>query len=272
MPRPNKSGLDYFPLDVHLDEKIELIEAKHGLLGFGIIIKLFQSVYKNGYYLDATEERLLLLKRRIGADHNLIIEVINDALKWGIFDNGLYAKSSVLTSKGVQKRYIEATKRRKEVEFIKEYILLSNIESRYPDKVDVNIIDINANIKPENEDINKQSKVKESKEDNIYSRVVGYLNRKTNSKFKPETKDTIRLIKARVGEGFVPDDFKSVIDFKCLQWLDDGEKQEFLRPQTLFSNKFEGYLNAANRKITPLPTQKPETQEEIDARIAEKMA
>ena len=31
-----KSGIDYFPLDVILDEKFELIEAEYGLTGFGV--------------------------------------------------------------------------------------------------------------------------------------------------------------------------------------------------------------------------------------------
>jgi uncharacterized phage protein (TIGR02220 family) len=95
----------------------------------------------------------------------------------------------------------------------------------------------------------KVSKVKESKVKELICRVVDYLNRKTNSNYQPTTKDTIRLITARHNEGFTADNFKIVIDFKCKQWLGDGEKQEFLRPQTLFSNKFEGYLNAAHRAI-----------------------
>ncbi|MDP8211777.1 MAG: conserved phage C-terminal domain-containing protein [Candidatus Zapsychrus exili] len=106
----------------------------------------------------------------------------------------------------------------------------------------------------------------------IYSRVVDYLNRKTNSEFKPTTKKTIELINARTKEGFSPDDFKVVIDFKCGQWLKDGEKQEYLRPLTLFSSKFEGYLNAAKRELIPTINQpKKETQEDIDREVEEAM-
>ena len=45
MARPIKDGVDYFPLDVNLDMKFRLLEAKHGIVGFGIIIKLFQRIY-----------------------------------------------------------------------------------------------------------------------------------------------------------------------------------------------------------------------------------
>ncbi len=44
MPRPQKAGLDYFPLDTDMekDDKIALIETKYGIVGFGIVIKLFK--------------------------------------------------------------------------------------------------------------------------------------------------------------------------------------------------------------------------------------
>lgn len=105
--------------------------------------------------------------------------------------------------------------------------------------------------KPDTTDKNKNK-------NNIYSRVVTYLNAKTKSNFKSTTKTTVQHIKARVNEGFSPEDFKSVIDFKCSQWLGDPENQEYLRPQTLFGTKFESYLNAAKRKIVPLRHEDPE--------------
>ena len=40
MARPIKDGVDYFPFDVSLDEKFELIEAEFGLTGFAVIVKL----------------------------------------------------------------------------------------------------------------------------------------------------------------------------------------------------------------------------------------
>ena len=56
MARPVKSGLNYFPMDVDMDDKVELIEAKHGITGFGILIKLYQKIYKEGYYINWKEE------------------------------------------------------------------------------------------------------------------------------------------------------------------------------------------------------------------------
>lgn len=87
-----------------------------------------------------------------------------------------------------------------------------------------------------------------NEKNNIYSRVINYLNQKTNSDFKSNTKKTKELIDARRKEGFDIKDFEVVIDFKCKQWINNVEMQDYLRPQTVFSNKFEGYLNAAKRQ------------------------
>lgn len=83
-------------------------------------------------------------------------------------------------------------------------------------------------------------------EDNIYipfSEIINHLNLKANTNYKSTGKKTQDLIKARVNDGFVLEDFKIVIDKKTNDWLNDKKMSVYLRPETLFSNKFEGYLN-----------------------------
>lgn len=84
--------------------------------------------------------------------------------------------------------------------------------------------------------------VKNEKEDNIYSSVIDYLNEKTNKKFTTKAQKNISLIKARQKEGRELEDFKKVIDVKSKQWL-KTDMEKYLRPETLFGNKFESYLN-----------------------------
>lgn len=72
--------------------------------------------------------------------------------------------------------------------------------------------------------------------------VIDYLNAKTGSKYR-YSKSSTKHILARLGEGFTVDDCKSVIDKKCNEWLTDPKMQQYLRPETLFAGKFEGYLN-----------------------------
>lgn len=75
-----------------------------------------------------------------------------------------------------------------------------------------------------------------------YEEIINYLNLKANKNFRHNIKKTRSLIQARFNEGFTLNDFKIVIDKKCKEWL-KTEFEKYLRPETLFSNKFEGYLN-----------------------------
>lgn len=87
---------------------------------------------------------------------------------------------------------------------------------------------------------------------NIYkekaAEIIAYLNEKISASYKPTTQATLSAISARLNEGFSVDDFKLVIDRKAEDWLNDSRMSKFLRPQTLFSPKFEGYLQEAKRK------------------------
>ena len=88
-------------------------------------------------------------------------------------------------------------------------------------------------------------------------RVIDYLNRKIGSKYKPDNKKTIALIKARTKEGHAPEDFKKVIDTKTAQWINDDKMKIYLRPETLFGTKFESYLQEIPIK-TVKPTDDPQ--------------
>lgn len=165
MSRPTKIGLDYFPMDTQTDDKFELIEAKHGIVGFGVVIKLFQSAYREyGYFYPWTEREQLLFSRRVNVDINEVNAIINDAVTYGIFDKGLFEKH-VLTSHGMQKRFIEATLRRKELTLYSDLLL-----------VNVNIIPVNVGNNPRHVEfllyIGTQSKVKERIEENTEEPAV----------------------------------------------------------------------------------------------------
>ena len=86
-----------------------------------------------------------------------------------------------------------------------------------------------------------------------YRDIVEYLNEKADTKYRHTSKKTQDLIKARYNEGFTEDDFKKVIDIKADEWL-NTDMSKFLRPETLFSNKFEGYLNQKPKGDKPSGT------------------
>lgn len=87
-------------------------------------------------------------------------------------------------------------------------------------------------------------KKRENKED-IYDAVIGYLNKKAGTAYRTSSQKTKDLIRARQNEEFTLQDFYTVIDKKANEWT-NTDMQKFLRPETLFSNKFEGYLNQKN--------------------------
>lgn len=157
-----KGGIDYFPLDVTLDEKFELIEAEYGLTGFGVVVKLLQRIYGGqGYYIEWTNEVALLFAKRIGLREggSAVSEIVEASVKRGIFDKTLYEKYRILTSKGIQKRYFEAVSRRKSVSIKRAYLLVNATD--FPKGA--NIFDKNVIIFDENVNISEQSKVKESR-------------------------------------------------------------------------------------------------------------
>lgn len=78
---------------------------------------------------------------------------------------------------------------------------------------------------------------------NSIKEIVDYLNYICGTNYKSTTKATAESIKARLKEGFTVDDFKTVIDKKINEWGNDPKMVQYLRPQTLFGSKFEGYLN-----------------------------
>lgn len=79
------------------------------------------------------------------------------------------------------------------------------------------------------------------KESPPYQEIIDYLNEKAGKKFKVNDK-TKAHINARVNDGYTLADFRAVIEKKVAEWR-GTEMDKFLRPETLFGTKFEGYLN-----------------------------
>lgn len=76
----------------------------------------------------------------------------------------------------------------------------------------------------------------------IIKDIIDYLNLILNTKYSYKTVNTQKHIKARLKDGYIFDDFKTVIDKKAKEWKGTS-MEKFLRPDTLFGTKFESYLN-----------------------------
>lgn len=96
--------------------------------------------------------------------------------------------------------------------------------------------------------------------------IVTFLNSTVGSNYKSTTDKTRKLIAARLAEGFTVDDFKAVITKKAKEWQ-GTDMAQYLRPETLFGTKFEGYLNqpeARNNRRSPISRAEQERQEAIN--------
>lgn len=89
--------------------------------------------------------------------------------------------------------------------------------------------------------------------------IIDYLNNKLKTRYSVYSKKSNTHIRARLNEGYSVEDFKLVIDQKYKDWY-NTEYAEYLRPETLFGTKFEGYLNKAlmNKPKTKIETKKIE--------------
>lgn len=158
MARPNKIGLDYFPLDVDIfdDEKMVAISGEFGLKGEITVIKLLCTIYRNGYFILWNDLlKFKLLRNLPGVSLELLESIVNRLVLWGFFDKALFDSVEVLTSRGIQTRYFAATSRRKTGDDL-PYLLISVDSNR----VNVDNNPVNVNINAINKRKEKENKIK----------------------------------------------------------------------------------------------------------------
>lgn len=162
MARPTKKGLDYFPLDVDFlsDLKVRRIIKACGKEAVHILVALLANIYRDeGYYVLWDDDLAFLVADEVGTKEGTVEELVRKAVQVKFFDKDIFDKYSVLTSKGIQNRYILATKERKKVELEFKYLLTNEVNRSN--------ISINGRNNSVNQGNNQQSKGKESKEKEI---------------------------------------------------------------------------------------------------------
>ena len=126
MARPTKTKIDYFPIDCNDDDRMKLVELRHGLVAYAVYVKLLQKIYGNkGYYTDWNEDTALLFSGEYGIDFRVLNDIISDMLKRGIFDAQMYEKHSILTSKEIQEQYFFVIAKRRQREVDESYCLIN---------------------------------------------------------------------------------------------------------------------------------------------------
>lgn len=165
MARPISKGISYYPLDVDFMQnlKIRKVIQACGPNSIAIIMLLLGNIYGDeGYYMRWDEDVCFLITEALGVKDMYAREVVKKCLQVDLFDENLFNKYKIITSRGIQSRFFEITKRRKNDHVISEYLLVNVAETN------VNVAETNVNVNNNEVNASKstQSKVKESKVNN----------------------------------------------------------------------------------------------------------
>lgn len=225
MSRPLKEGLDYFPHDTmaHADPKIASLMAMYGTDGYAFYFIMLELIFR------AENGRITIGKQleKTGLAHAMCMklkrfeQILLSAIEIGCFDEVEFKERNILTSNGVSKRIQKINNDRgydrKRKEILKE--------------------------KEKEKEKAKSGKLPENyRKTTEAENIIAFLNQVCGTNYKKTTKKIHDLINARFNEGFTIDNFKLVIITKHAEWI-NTEMMKYLRPETLFGNKFESYLN-----------------------------
>ncbi|QAT43466.1 DUF4373 domain-containing protein [Aminipila luticellarii] len=227
MARPTKDGIDYFPLDVGFlqDKKIKLIKGEFGAKGLMVALQIFCSIYEErGYFTTCDDDDCILMAEAVGCgcDPNFIRQVVQGCLRRSLFDQRIFEVFGVLTSRGIQRRYLRALSTRDNINIVEEYWLLNiNDKEDVPasiskkitfKKVSLQNNPVSLQKNEVNLQINPQSKVKQSKE----------KKSKVKNTFKPPV---LQEVIAYAKERESPVDPKQFYDFFTAgDWHDSNGK------------------------------------------------
>ena len=135
----------------------------------------------------------------------------------------------------------------KEIEIDKELELELKLDKEYIVEQNSPTEQSSEYIFPEWLDENSIKDLEKTKNKELWIPIV-YLNQVANKRYKFVDK-TKKFLLARFNEGYTLEDFKQVIDIKTAEWKDSPEFSKYLRPETLFGSKFDGYLNQKPKTI-----------------------
>lgn len=225
--------------------------------------------FKNDYENYSVEE--------ISEDFNYPVELVKEALEIllklntiELTDDGFYFFPDSLeytksTTVGAESKKEQRNKQKLE-NSIEESVELENEKvDKCPEYIHINTKkEIQEELqqytnKEKDKNIKKEKDVDINTKEQLYNKynkeineIIEYLNNETNKKFTTESEFVKDLIVDRLEENHTIDDFKSVINNKTKEWLNNKEFNKNLRPGTLFSkNNFERYLNESVGIVSP---------------------
>ncbi|MFW2822994.1 DUF4373 domain-containing protein [Levilactobacillus brevis] len=215
MARPIKKGIDYYSIDVDFlrDIKIRKIMRSCGIATGSILLSLLGNIYRDeGYYAVWDSDMCFLVADEVGTKESAVDELVKRATEVGFFDNGMFEKYHILTSHGIQARYEQAARQKKNHHIEPKFSLLrvSNVENRV-----TNTDNYVSNVES-TQSILKDTKGNNSKSDNTKPKVTDdQLRERFNLGFwltypkKQGFDKAFDEFKIAIDNGFSPDDIET---------------------------------------------------------------
>lgn len=252
MSKKKTATVEYFPHYARHGKTIFTLENLYGNDGYAAFYKLLELLaVSEGHYYDAgTEANREYLAAVTGGSWDSRAGMLTKLAHMGVIDAELWEKVQVVWMPSFLDSVREVY--RKRAIPAPERPLTSTFRAGLPAEVANPTQPATFNRKV-NESRVDESRVDERKDNGPaetqalpvpYDEIINYLNKKTGKNFQATTKETRARIRARFAGGASLQDFVRVIDTMTIKWANDPKMADFLRPETLFGNKFESYLNS----------------------------
>jgi len=191
MGRPIKQGLEYFSLDVRMfsDIKIRKLIKYHKAQAVSVYMTLLCRIYEKGYFIEYDNDLPFIISEDCGLEEDTIVDIINYCMEVGLFDEGMFKQHKVLTSHGIQDRYVQACAKTKRK-------LSSGLPYLLVDVSQEDVSYVKKGISSEKNQVSSEEKVINSEENKVNSEKSTQRKEKERKEKHSSSAD----IRAREGE------------------------------------------------------------------------
>ncbi len=225
--------------DANNDAKLQNVLLDYGLEGYGLYwycLELIAGKVDKDNITFELEHDARIIARNTGSTAQKVSEIMRYFVEIGLFEGTEGVITCLKIARRLDKSMTSNPQMREIIENLKSHDSVM-IESENPMQDQIRLDQIRL-------DETKEDIVTFDKKENPAVLVLNHLNLVLGSKYKSTTKSHMQNINARLNEGHSVEDCKTVIDFKVNEWARKPDMAQYLRPQTLFGNKFQGYLTA----------------------------
>ena len=221
MARPRKDGLDYFPLDVNFlsDLKIKKIIRAYGAQAVAVVMSVLTTIYRdNGYFANYDEDLIFIIADELKLEDGYVKDVIEKLIEVDFLSKEQKEKNNILTSIGIQERYLKVCERRVKKKLNETYNLINDSSNELP-QTESTPKESFCKQKPHstgvNDDDNPQSKVNKSKVNKSKEKV----NKTTSSGEQTDLEKLLEIYQENFGVA------NSIVQIELQNTLETFEKE-----------------------------------------------